>query len=377
MDDSPTVIDLFAGAGGFSLGASLAGFDVKLAVEKDKTLSASHSDNFPTTPLLHADITALTADELLSQVNGASVIDGVIGGPPCQGFSEIGHRDPDDPRNSLIGDYFRLVRDILPAFFVFENVPGILHDPHAEQLHEELRALEDTYHIVGPVIIDAANCGAATHRKRAIIAGVVYAETPPLLQTDLAFDRSPTTVEEAFEGLPPMDAAFEDDDGVFWSHYPDSPTADALGPYASYARSHPPEGLASKQVRSRFEQGIVSGFKPTNHTDRVTKRFSTVDQGDTDDVSWFPRLDPAEPSPTIRAGTGPDRGSFQAARPIHPQEDRVITVREAARIQGFPDWFQFHPTKWHSFRMIGNSVSPLMARAVMERISDSVLGSDS
>nr|WP_249812095.1 DNA cytosine methyltransferase [Bradyrhizobium sp. 188] len=92
--------------------------------------------------------------------------------------------------------------------------------------------------------------------------------------------------------------------------------------------------------------------------------------GEIDSVGRHPRLSWEGQCPNLRAGTGKDKGSYQAVRPIHPEEDRVITVREAARLQGFPDSFRFHPTVWHSFRMIGNSVSPIIAQAILSLIAE-------
>ena len=102
----------------------------------------------------------------------------------------------------------------------------------------------------------------------------------------------------------------------------------------------------------------------------VIRRFEDTGAGSTERVSRYPRLDWDSQCATLRAGTGPERGSFQAARPIHPVEPRVITIREAARLQGFPDWFVFHPTIWHSFRMIGNSVSPIVSHALLRVIAE-------
>lgn len=103
----------------------------------------------------------------------------------------------------------------------------------------------------------------------------------------------------------------------------------------------------------------------TIHTDEVINRYKKLSFGETDKISRSQRLNPNGFCPTLRAGTGSDKGSYQAVRPIHPTQARVITPREAARLQGFPDWFRFHPTKWHSFRQIGNSVSPLVAEAML------------
>ena len=104
----------------------------------------------------------------------------------------------------------------------------------------------------------------------------------------------------------------------------------------------------------------------------VAERYANTECGKYDAISRSYRLDPNGFCPTLRAGTGPQQGSFQAVRPIHPTEDRVITPREAARLQGFPDWFQFSPTKWHSFRQIGNSVSPILAEQILNVVARSL-----
>lgn len=114
----------------------------------------------------------------------------------------------------------------------------------------------------------------------------------------------------------------------------------------------------------RSTDGMFTGHRQTEHTAAVIRRFRDVAQGEVDAVGRHPRLAWNGQCPTLRAGTGNDKGSYQSVRPIHPTEHRVITVREAARMQGFPDWFKFHPTVWHSFRMIGNSVSPIIAHAI-------------
>jgi DNA (cytosine-5)-methyltransferase 1 len=119
----------------------------------------------------------------------------------------------------------------------------------------------------------------------------------------------------------------------------------------------------------RTEDQTFTGHRRTAHTREVIKRFKKVKQGGVDPIGRHPRLSWSGQCPTLRAGTGNDRGSFQSVRPIHPEENRVITVREGARLQGFPDRFRFHPTVWHSFRMIGNSVSPIISKAIFSLIA--------
>jgi DNA (cytosine-5)-methyltransferase 1 len=118
----------------------------------------------------------------------------------------------------------------------------------------------------------------------------------------------------------------------------------------------------------RASDGTFTGQQATFHTAAVVKRFESVQPGKMDKIGRHPRLDWLGQCPTLRAGTGSDRGSYQSVRPIHPDMPRVITVREAARLQGFPDAHIFHPTVWHSFRMIGNSVSPVIAKAIFSAI---------
>lgn len=133
-------------------------------------------------------------------------------------------------------------------------------------------------------------------------------------------------------------------------------------------RTSPPPHLGWPLAIQKLSNGYVGGFLNTTHTKVVKERYAAVKQGKTDNISRAKRLHWEGLCPTLRAGTGSDKGSHQAVRPLHPDEARVITVREAARLQGFPDWFVFHNTKWHSFRMIGNSVSPIVSESILSSI---------
>jgi DNA (cytosine-5)-methyltransferase 1 len=144
------------------------------------------------------------------------------------------------------------------------------------------------------------------------------------------------------------------------------------GPFGERLWGHVPPGVGNAAAIDRLRsKNEASGNLGTVHSPEVLRRYALVAHGEIDRVTKSRRLDPKGLCPTLRAGTGPDRGRFQAVRPLHPSQDRVITPREAARLQGFPDWFQFSHTRWHSFRMIGNSVSPILAEglfAVVRRI---------
>lgn len=134
-----------------------------------------------------------------------------------------------------------------------------------------------------------------------------------------------------------------------------------------------PDGVGNTNALERYaKKNEVQGNFGTRHSDELTRRYGALAYGESDPITKSVRLDPVGLCPTLRAGTGPDHGSFQAVRPIHYLRPRVITPREAARLQGFPDWFVFDRTKWHSFRQLGNSVSPLVAEALLSVVRDAV-----
>ncbi len=271
----------------------------------------------------------------------------------------MGKRAADDPRNTLVEHFFRLIREIRPKFFLMENVPGLIAPSSRPTIIDALERTEG-YTIIGPLIVDAHDLGAATRRKRVVVLGYDPRHFEPITESDLSDLRSSEshTVRDAISDLP------EPDDSAARAYKKLS----KLPTYAVRARRLPKPGLGSAQARTLMKKGLVTGLQSTKHTDDVTVRFSCVLAGNTDEVSRCRRLAWNEPSPTLRAGTGPDRGSFQAIRPLHPTKNRVISVREGARLQGFPDWFVFHETKWHSFRMIGNSVSPIAAERLLSFI---------
>ena len=135
------------------------------------------------------------------------------------------------------------------------------------------------------------------------------------------------------------------------------------------AQRNVPKGIGCLNSLNRFRQdGLTSGNMGTRHAEATATRYGALKCGEMDKISKSVRLNPDGYCPTLRAGTGSDKGSYQAVRPIHFSAARVITPREAARLQGFPDWFALHRTKWHSFRQIGNSVSPIVAEAILKVI---------
>ena len=345
------VVSLFAGCGGFTSGAYRAGFSIPVAYDIDPILTSSFTHNFPNTTLTIGDISELTGSAILDSTGGE--IDGLFGGPPCQGFSTIGRRDEADPRRLLVGEFFRIVKEVKPTFFVMENVTGLAEEHSEFILERSLDLVRGEFNVLSSLVLDAAEFGAATRRKRLFCIGMNSGRADKFLVQSLNQRKKPTaTVEDAISDLSDPIYISHDSRGIdYWRVTHDG----AFSEYAKLLQSH---------------DLMFSGNRRTAHSETVTKRFGAVEPGRVDPVGRHPRLQWSSVCPTLRAGTGPDKGSYQSVRPIHPNEPRVITVREAARLQGFNDGHVFHPTIWHSFRMIGNSVSPFVAEGVFRALME-------
>jgi len=357
----PIGIDLFAGAGGLSLGFEQAGFDVAAAVEIDPVHCAVHEFNFPGCGVLCADAAKIDGDDIRKAaglLNGMP-IDVVFGGAPCQGFSLIGHRALDDPRNRLLAEFVRLTVELDARYFVFENVKGLTIGNHRQILDELIESFHEAdYEVLTPYeVLNAADFGVPQDRRRLFLMGAKKGLPLPKYPGDTV--KSRPTVWQAIGDLPDAD------------DYRELVESDALegakfGKSSAYARVL--RGLAEdprdfSYPREWNAKRLTSSMR-TDHTPLSQRRFKATECGKVEPVSRFLKLDPDGICNTLRAGTGSDRGAFTSPRPIHPRVPRCITVREAARLHSYPDWFRFHATKWHGFRQIGNSVPPLLARAV-------------
>ena len=364
-------IDLYCGAGGMSLGFEEAGFTVVAAVDSDPRATRAFQSNFPTVPTLLADARALTGDDIRdSAALGRQHMTVVFGGPPCQGFSVGGRQHANDPRNGLLLEFARLVVELRPSYFVMENVPGLASDRASEVFRTCLDYLTRRgYRIVEPIrILNARDFGVPQSRRRLFVLGYQADQRPPEYpvidaqcpEADRRFALRPT-VWDAMGDLPDADAYDE-------LLHTDAAVVDFLPPsaYAAYLRGErngPPDG--SKTTTKR----LLTASHRTRHLPRTRRRFQQTKPGEYEPVSRFLRLQKDGLAPTLRAGTGPEAGSYTAPRPIHPSYPRCITVREAARLHSFPDWFGFDHTIWHGFRQVGNSVPPLLARALASRVA--------
>lgn len=376
----PLAVDLFAGAGGMSLGFEQAGFEVAAAVEIDPIHCAVHKFNFPTTPVIPRSVSELTGQEIRRLADlGDRKIDCVFGGPPCQGFSLIGQRVLDDPRNSLVLDFVRLVAELDAKTFVFENVKGLTVGKHRAFLEELVTAFGARgYSVRLPWrVLNASSYGVPQHRERLILFGAKKgAEIPeyPLAATNPADGKrlvkglaTGPTCKDALGDLPDAER-FET---LMETDIVKTSSLGKPSTYAAEMRCLTNDAWHYGYVRE-WNPAFLTSSARTVHTDISRGRFHATAPGDVEPISRFFKLSPVGLSNTLRAGTDGARGAFTSPRPIHYAHDRCITVREMARLHGFPDWFRFHSTKWHGARQIGNAVPPPLARAIAGQVIEAL-----
>ena len=360
----PTVVDLFAGAGGLSFGFEQAGFDVVAAVEVDPVHACVHEFNFPYCAVIPNSVRDIAGDDIRSAIaiDRAASVDVIVGGAPCQGFSLIGQRALDDPRNSLVRDFIRLVRELQPSYFLFENVKGLTVGKHRQFLEEVIDEMgRSGYEILQPWrVLNAKDYGVPQSRERLFLIGT---------KKGLPWPSYPEPVEnqitclEALEDLPDAEH-FEQ---LLFS---DEVAADYLSKAKGYSALMRCSNLESWHYgyKRKWNKQRLTSSRRTMHTEVSRSRFAQTEPGTVEPISRFFRLSPDGVSNTLRAGTDSARGAFTSPRPIHYKHARCVTVREMARLHGFPDWFRFQETKWHGARQIGNSVPPPLACAIAHEI---------
>ena len=380
MPRRPISIDLFAGAGGMSLGFEQAGFDVAAAVEIDPVHCAVHKFNFPDTAVIPRSVLELSARQIrIAAGIGTKTIDCIFGGPPCQGFSLIGQRVLDDPRNNLVLEFVRIVSELEARTFVFENVKGLTLGKHRAFLEELVAAFDKEGYVVRLpwIVLDAARFGTPQHRQRLILLGARKGEALPDYPHPIcnaADDSYPIkglssgpTCKDALSDLPDADSfqTLIENDSVRTNKY-GNPSK-----YAAELRMLNNEAWYYGYARN-WNPAILTSSARTSHSSISRQRFTETATGSVEPISRFFKLAPDGLSNTLRAGTDGARGAFTSPRPIHYRYPRCITVREMARLHGFPDWFRLHATKWHGARQIGNAVPPPLARAVASAVISSL-----
>lgn len=365
------VIDLFSGCGGLSLGFEMAGFNIPLAVEKDAWAAETYSYNHTNTKVVTEDITQIfNFNNLLSPL---TEIDGVIGGPPCQGFSLSGNRDKNDPRNSLFMDFVRFVKHYNPKFFVMENVSGILSMTTKNgELVKNLILKE--YDMAGYNVhifqLNAAEFGVPQARIRVFFIGlrkdIIY-NKDEIEPKGFLFGDNQISIRDAIMDLPQIKSG----EGSEHSIYLTEPTT----PFQQWARKNC--NILYNHVAMRHTPRLVERFSHIKFGESVAdvaEEFQQRQRGDSSKISGKVysqnnmRPFPNKPSPTIPA-------SFQSNF-VHPYIDRNYTAREGARLQSFPDNYVFLGKRttmsWEKnlsqYQQIGNAVPPLLAKAIAEKI---------
>ncbi|MBW4575290.1 MAG: DNA cytosine methyltransferase [Aphanothece sp. CMT-3BRIN-NPC111] len=303
-------IDLFCGAGGMTQGLVQAGFNPVASIEISPIASATHKRNFPSCNHFCGDIHEFNTQEWLSTI-GFPSIHLVVGGPPCQGFSVAGKRDPNDPRNYLFQEFIRIVSEVRPWYVVIENVPGILTMKQGKTKHAIIEAFENIgYTNVSIAILESAAYGVPQIRPRAIfIANRLGMQNPY---------PNPQLLPEQYK---PIESAISD--------------LPAYEPIPSI------------------------NHEWTRHSPAYMERIAKVPPGGSlyeTYVDAFKRQYPDKPSMTVKENHG---GTH-----IHPYLNRVISAREMARLQTFPDSFIFEGTMKKAMWQIGNAVPPRLAECI-------------
>ena len=362
--DRPLVVDLFCCGGGVSLGLEEAGFDVILGVDLDENAVATHRAHFGGVSL-RADLSdSDDIDMILHELKGIHV-SLVAGSPPCQPFSRAGSskirsliqeggRSDEDERRDLWKGFLTVVKRLRPPAVLMENVPDLASGENSLIFRNIVDALENAGYDVHTRILAAWRYGVPQHRQRLFIIGV---KGGTLFSWPKPVRKDKPGVEEAISDLPTIEAG-EPNDGL-----PYVRNGSPLTALQRWSRRGQPRGRGG-QIYDHFARPVrqddLEAFrlmKPDTRYSDLPARLRRYTTDHFDDK--YKRLDPKEPSRTITAHISHDGYWY-----IHPTEDRTLTMREAARIQSFPDRFRFAGAPSHAFRQIGEAVPPLVARAL-------------
>lgn len=314
------VISLFSGCGGLDLGFEKAGFVIPVANEIDKTIWETFKINHPNTKLIEGDIREVTKEEIGKYIKGE--IDGIIGGPPCQSWSEAGSlRGIDDERGKLFFDYIRILRDFKPKFFLAENVSGMLSNRHSSAVKNILELFEDAGYDVILNIVNAKDYGVAQDRKR-----VFYIGFRKDLNIDFIFPKGST--EEDDKKLTLRDVISDLQDTAVPAGYKNRHNPEAINNNEYFTGSYSTIFMSRNRVRSWDEQGFT--VQASGRQCQLHPQAPKMVKFDKDDFRF-----------------------------VEEKEDlyRRLTIREIARIQGFPDDFKFiYENTNNAYKMIGNAV---------------------
>lgn len=353
-------IDLFSGAGGLSLGLQNSGIKSVVSVEIEKDFAETFKINHPECYVINEDISKINFKKTIKKLK-IEDINLVCGGPPCQGFSTVGKKNKEDKRNSLFWQFLRAVEEVKPKVVLFENVSGFKQLYKGIAHNTLIEELSNLGYLVKSEVLDAANYGAPQFRKRTIVVGVskdlnFQFPEPTHSEDETFFTKKFIVLEDAISDLPKLNS---NDSANFY-----------LEPTTDY------------QIKARGNQTVLTEHNSTNYGDKMKKIMSLIpENGSVNDLpkhlrpksyfgNTYARLNAFTPSPTITRNFGTPSSS----RCVHPSQNRALSTREGARLQGFPDSYKFFGSKTSKNLQIGNAVPVALAESLGKEIYNCLIG---
>ena len=344
-------VDLFAGAGGLSLGAEMANVNVVLAVEKDKFAAATYARNHPTTTVINEDISNISKIDITSSAQRI-----LFGGPPCQGFSYSNQktRSKDNPNNWLLKEFIRIMGVWKPDWVVFENVCGFINTEKKLFLNQLLNDFGDKEYTCSWNVLNAQDFSVPQKRSRFFLIASRHGKKVsfPIPKKG----NSIVSVDQAIADLPHLSNGSRAD----YLEY----SCEATNNYAKYLRKNT-KGCTGHLVTQNSDlvieryRHVPPGGNWKDIPERLMENYTDRNRCHT---GIYHRLNPNEPAVTI--------GNYRKAMLIHPRENRGLSVREAARLQSFPDSYEFKGSIGFQQQQVGNAVPPFLARAVFNIITN-------
>ncbi len=374
-------IDLFAGAGGFSLAASNLGLDILAAVEIDEDSCDTYKHNIigrncQNTKLLNEDILSIDPMGLMDDLNiSEGQLDFLMGGPPCQGFSthRIKNKGIDDPRNALLLRYFDFVKVFKPKVFLVENVPGLLWKRHELYLQKfKNLSLRNGYSLLGPEKVNAKDYGVPQNRERVFILGV----RTDVDSSDIVWPPAQThgPSEQGLQKYKNASTVFENAPKKVIGQLKKI-VGSGIVNELEFGKKIPNASMDSSAIHMNHTDELIGRFKmtPVNGSRRdIDFRLPCHSNGYDGHLDVYGRIRLAQPGPTITTGCfNPSKGRF-----LHPWKNHGITIRHAARFQTFPDEFIFSGGITSQGKQVGNAVPVVLGEVMIKSALNFVIKGD-
>lgn len=370
MTNQLQAIDLFCGSGGLSRGLQMADIDISIGLDYDKNAILTYDANHNSKGV-QIDLREVNKEQFLSILSkrdlSVSDIDIVAGGPPCKGFSQANRQtgDVSNPHNHLYKHFLRIVEFVDPDVVIIENVPNFLRMEDGYFRDLVIEQLEDLEYNADSSVLMADNYGVPQQRERAFIIATRHGDPPfpsPEFSSDNPDYPDPPTVEDALFDLPELPTGGGGEDVMEYNSDPDN-----INSYVT-------------ELRKNANEDIILNHRSSNNRERTYRRFEHIPQGG----NWkdippklmqnytnrsrthdniYHRLEEKEPAPTIT--------NFRKQMVVHPTQDRLLSIREAARLQSFPDDYVFEANGICAMQqMVGNAVPVLLAEAIGSTVVD-------